>query len=140
MMDPRAANRSPAGFTLAEVLAALMLLAIVVPVAMEGVSLASRAGSLGQRKAAAARVAERVLGEYVATGRTETGTDAGSAVEDGLTYTWRLDRIPWAADPLEEVTVQVTFDVQGQARSLSLSTLRDPTRSAGTSGVASPES
>lgn len=140
MMHPRAANRSAAGFTLAEVLAALMLLAIVVPVAMEGVSLASRAGSLGQRKAAAARVAERVLGEYVATGRTETGTDAGTAVEEGIPYAWRLERSPWAADPLEEVTVQVTFDVQGQARSLSLSTLRDPTRSAGASGAASPES
>ncbi len=139
-MHRRFADSSAAGFTLAEVLAALALLAIVVPVAMEGVSLASRAGALGQRQAAAARVAERVLGEYVATGRTETGAETGSAVEEGLTYTWRLERTPWAADPLEEVTVQVTFDVQGQPRNLSLSTLLDPTRSAVASGAATPES
>ena len=139
-MHRRFADSSAAGFTLAEVLAALALLAIVVPVAMEGVSLASRAGALGQRQAAAARVAERVLGEYVATGRTETGAETGSAVEGGLTYTWRLERTPWAADPLEEVTVQVTFDVQGQPRNLSLSTLLDPTRSAVASGAATPES
>ena len=37
------------GFTLLEVLAALMLMAIVVPVAMQGMSIATRAGVLGQR-------------------------------------------------------------------------------------------
>jgi type II secretion system protein I len=132
----RDADSSSAGFTLAEVLAALALLAIVVPVALEAVSLASRAGSLGQRKAAAARVAERVLSEYTSTGRTETGSETGRAAEAGLTYAWRLERTPWAADPLEEVTVHVTFDVQGEARSLSLSTLVDPTRTAATPSVA----
>lgn len=134
-MPLRAADSSTAGLTLAEVLAALVLLAIVVPVALEAVSLASRAGSLGQRKAAAARVAERVLSEYVSTGRTETGSDTGSTAEAGLLYQWRLERTPWAADPLEEVTVQVTFDLQGETRSLSLSTLIDPTRTAATSGA-----
>ena len=39
------------GFTLAEVLAALLFLAILIPVTMHGVSVASRAGILGQRKA-----------------------------------------------------------------------------------------
>lgn len=127
------------GFTLAEVLAALVLLAIVVPVALEAVSVASRAGTVGQRQAAAARVAERVLGEYVSTGRTETGSDQGTAREDGVPYAWRLERSPWAADPLEEVTVLVTFDVQGQSRSLSLSTLLDPTRRPGEAASTLPE-
>lgn len=133
------ADHSRRGFTLAEVLAALVLLAVVVPVALEGVSVASRAGVTGQRQAAAARVAERVLGEFVSTGRTETGVESGTAREDGVTYTWRLDRIPWAADPLEEVTVRVSYDVQGQSRSLSLSTILDPTRRTSETSASSPE-
>jgi len=138
-MPARAPDSHRRGFTLAEVLAALALLAIVVPVALEGVSVASRAGMVGQRQAAAARVAERVLGEYVSTGRTENGSDRGTSREDGVGYAWRLERTPWAADPLEEVTVQVTFEVQDQSRILSLSTILDPTRQPGEASETTPE-
>lgn len=134
-----AADSSRRGFTLAEVLAALVLLAIVVPVALEGVSVASRAGVTGQRQAAAARVAERVLSEWVGTGRTETGSENGTDLQDGVTYAWRLERAPWAADPLEEVTVRVSYEVQGQARSFEMSTIVDPTRRASAASVTSPE-
>ena len=37
-------RRSAAGFTLAEVMAALVFMAIVIPVALEGLSIATRAG------------------------------------------------------------------------------------------------
>lgn len=134
-----AADHPGRGFTLAEVLAALVLLAVVVPVALEGVSVASRAGVTGQRQAAAARVAERVLGEFVSTGRTETGAESGTAREDGVAYTWRLERTPWAADPLEEVTVRVSYDVQGQSRSLAMSTILDPTRRSSEASATPPE-
>ena len=53
-------KRRRAAFTLAEVLAALLFMAIVIPVALEGLRIASLAGQVGERKAAAARVAERV--------------------------------------------------------------------------------
>ena len=39
-----------AGFTLAEVLAALVFMAILIPVALEGLSIASRAGEVAARK------------------------------------------------------------------------------------------
>ncbi len=139
MTTRSAADPSRHGFTLAEVLAALVLLAIVVPVALEGVSVASRAGANGQRQAAAARVAERVLAEWVSTGRTETGSENGTERQDGVTYAWRLERAPWAADPLEEVTVWVSYDVQGQAHSFELSTIVDPTRRTGETSIRSPE-
>src|SRR5258708_37139450 len=55
------------GYTLAEVLAALLFMAILIPVTMHGVSVSSRAGVLGQRKATAMRIAERVLDESIIT-------------------------------------------------------------------------
>lgn len=115
------------GFTLAEVLASLTLMAVVVPVAMEGVSVANRAGTLGSRKAVATRIAQRVLNEAVATG--QIGTTSGQAAETDGIYQWRLQSEPWTLDALELVTVQVTFNLQGSAYDLSVSTLYDPTAS-----------
>ena len=54
-------RRRCAGFTLAEVLAALLFMAIVIPTAIEAMHLASRAGSVAARKSEAAVVAQRVL-------------------------------------------------------------------------------
>src|SRR5689334_15182452 len=60
-------NSTRAGFTLAEVLAALALMAIVIPVAVHGMRVASLAGVVAQRKALAARIGERLLNETVVT-------------------------------------------------------------------------
>jgi len=61
----RPARLRPAGpasaFTLAEVLAALLFMAIVIPVAIEGMHIASLAGTVAARKGEAARVAQRLL-------------------------------------------------------------------------------
>ena len=54
-------DRGRAGFTLAEVLAALLFMAIVIPVAVQGLQIASRAGSVSERKALGARLAESKL-------------------------------------------------------------------------------
>ena len=59
------AKRGRGAFTLAEVLAALAFMAIVIPVAIQGLRIANLAGQVGQRKAAAGRIAERVLNEWI---------------------------------------------------------------------------
>src|SRR4051812_29347373 len=79
------------GFTLAEVLAALLFMAILIPVTMQAVSVASRAGNLGQRKAAAARIAERVLDEQVVSGLIGTSaTPYGTITEGDIDYPWTI--------------------------------------------------
>src|SRR2546429_9589111 len=62
-----------AAFTLAEVLAALLFMAIVIPVALEGMHVATRAGSVAVRKREAARVAERILNESIITTNWNNG-------------------------------------------------------------------
>lgn len=120
------ADRRLFGFTLAEVVAALTLMAIVIPVAMEGMSIASRAGSLGQRKAAATRVAHRVMNELIATGQIVSSGQSGTASEDTQDFTWRMETGSWSVDALEVVTVTVSFQLQGSPFEVSISTLRDP--------------
>jgi prepilin-type N-terminal cleavage/methylation domain-containing protein len=129
-MTSRAHSHFCRGFTLAEVLAALLLMAIIVPVALQGVQIASRAGLLGQRKAAAMRVAERVLNEQLATGGLTQSTSSGTAPEGDQTYAWSLQAETWPEDAMNVVTVRVIFNVQGTDYSVSLSSLYDPAASA----------
>ena len=112
-----------AGFTLVEVLAALLMMAIVIPVAMEGMSIASRAGVLGQRKATAMRIAERVLTELIIEGETNQTSSSGVTADGDTSYSWSMRTEPWAEDAMLELTVVVTFTVQGSEFNVSASTL-----------------
>jgi hypothetical protein len=74
-----------------EVLAALLMMSIVVPVTMQAVSVASRAGLMGQRKTAAMRVADRILNETVISAQALSTSSSGSIVEGDATYVLELD-------------------------------------------------
>jgi prepilin-type N-terminal cleavage/methylation domain-containing protein len=125
--ERRSARRA---FTLVEVLASLMLIALVVPVAMEAMAVASRVGELGQRKAAAMRVGERVLGELLAEGQLATGATSGVAQEGPFEYPWSARLENWPEDALQQVTVTVTFSVRGTAQEIALATLLPATGTA----------
>ena len=120
----RSSNVERAGFTLAEVLAALVFMAIVIPVALQGMRIASRAGSVAERKATAMRLAERKLNELIVTGQWQSAAQRGTIREGYQTYNWTLDSEPWAADSaMRLLTVHVVVPVQGQDYDVPLSTL-----------------
>ena len=115
-------NRKRAAFTLAEVLAALLFLAIVIPTAVEAVHVASLAGEVAARKSGAVRVAERVLNESLVT-TNWTSQQSGTVTEGVVDYQWKLTSQNWPQEALQQVTSQVTFTAQGRNYSVSLSTL-----------------
>lgn len=125
----RAGRRRRQGFTLVEVLASLLLMAIVIPVAMEGMSVASRVGILGQRKAAAMRVAERVLNELIVEQQTQQNSSTGTTVDGDTTYPWSMRVENWTEDAMQQLTVTVIFTVQGQNYDVSVTTLLPATAS-----------
>lgn len=116
-------KRGKAAFTLAEVLAALVFMAIVIPVAIEGLQIANLAGQVGQRKAIAARIAERVLNELTVTGQTLNNAQSGVIDEGPHEYKWTSRSENWSQDTMRLVTVQVGFAVQGRDYDVRLSTL-----------------
>ena len=120
-------TRRVAAFTLAEVLAALMFLAIVIPVAVEGMEIASHAGEVATRKGDAARIAEQVLNENLVTTNWNTGLQNGTIVENGQSYSWTLRSEAWTGDPaqnaMQQLSVDVNYTVQSRAYTVSLSTL-----------------
>jgi type II secretory pathway pseudopilin PulG len=111
------------GFTLAEVLAALTFMAIVIPVAVEGLRVANRAGVVAQRKTVAARVAERVLNESLLGSQPLMGGRNGAVQEGAIDYRWSIRSTIWPEDSMRLVTAEVIFLVQGQEYDVQLSTL-----------------
>ena len=129
MTRGRARKRSAAGFTLAEVLAALLFMAIVIPAAVEGLHIASLAGNVAARKGEAARVAQRLLIESLVTTNWNQSVQSGTLVEGRRQFRWTLHNEPWDQDPYQDVmrllSVEVTFTAQNRDYSVRLSTLVD---------------
>jgi type II secretory pathway pseudopilin PulG len=124
-----ARRRSTAGFTLAEVLAALLFMAIVIPVAIEGMHIASRAGTVSERKGEAARVAQRLLAETLVTTNWNQAVQGGTLTEGQRQFTWTMHSDPWNQDPsqnvIRQLSVEVKFTAQGQEYAVRMSTLVD---------------
>jgi hypothetical protein len=122
---------SASAFTLAEVLAALVFMAIVIPVALEALSVASRAGEVAARKAGAALVAERIINENIVTTNWDRAVQNGTARQGLRDFRWTMRNEPWTEDPnqnaLRLLSVEVTFAAQGRDYAVKLSTLVDST-------------
>lgn len=126
--SPSATEDTREAFTLVETLVALTVMAIVIPVTLEGMSSVNRAAILGQRKETAARVAERVLNEYLIASTQSAGSQEGSLTEGGVSYRWSIETATWPVDSMTQLTAHVAFDVQGSHCDVSVSTLAEPTQ------------
>ena len=111
-------------YTLIEVLAALLLLAIVIPVALEALDTASLAGDVAARKGEAARVADNVLNQCIITTNWSLGTQSGTINDSGRAFSWTINSQTWSVDSaMQMLTAQVQFSVQGRDYSVQMSTL-----------------
>ena len=110
-------------FTLAEVLAALLFLAIVIPAVVETLHVASLAGEVAARKGAAARVADRVLNESLVMTNWNNGAQSGTVTEGALDFHWILSSQNWPQDSMQLLTAEVKYTAQGRDYSVKLSTL-----------------
>ena len=118
-------NRA-AAFTLAEVLAALLFLAIVIPAAVEALHISSLAGEVAARKGKAARIADRILNESLVTTNWNHGMQSGTVTEGTLDFRYKLTTENWPQDAIQLVTAEVTFSAKGHDYSVKVSTLANP--------------
>jgi Tfp pilus assembly protein PilV len=119
-------NRRRAGYTLAETLAALLFLAIVIPAVVEALHVAGRAGTVSIRRAVAARIAERMLTEATLYTNLSSTAQSGTQVEGAVDYQWTVTRENWVQSSLPQLTAEVRFLTQGQESLVRLSTLGHP--------------
>ena len=116
-------RRHESAFTLAEVLAAMLFLAIVIPVAVEALHVASLAGEVAARKGAAGRIADRILNESLVTTNWSGSVQSGTVSEEALDFRWTLTSQNWPQDSMQMLTAEVKFLAQGKDYSVKLSTL-----------------
>lgn len=103
----------------------MVFMAIVIPVAVAGLRIASLAGEVGSRKAVACRVAERQLNEALITGQLNKSSQSGTVREGVIDYQWRISVEPSGLDSLSTATAKVTFLAQGREYDVNVSTLVD---------------
>ena len=107
----------------------MLFMAIVIPVAMQGLRVASLAGEVAQRKMVAVRIANKLLNELKVTGRLQNSGQTGVVQESGMTYRWSVKDESWTEDSLVQMTVGtliVSFTAQGKNYDVRLSTLQAP--------------
>ena len=125
------AQRAHRGFTLIEVLATLLLVGIVLPVTMRGMSLALAAASSARHTAEATSLAETKLSELTTDTLSATTDASGDFGTDYPGYTWASQRASRDYG-LTEVVLRVSWIERGRTKSLIVSTLMyEPTSMGG---------
>ncbi len=113
------------GFTFIETLAAMLFMAILIPVAMEGLMLANTVQLRASRKRIATELATRLLNESVVTQTWRDGDQNGDFGTDFPAFRWKLTSQSWTEDTMRLVTVEVTYTVQNREFTERLTTLAD---------------
>jgi type II secretory pathway pseudopilin PulG len=120
-------RKRAAAFTLVEVLAAMVFMAIVIPVVVEALHVSSMSGEYAARKAEAARVADKVLNENLSQSNASIGGQSGTVIDNGHEYRWTISSQPWSQDAtMQLTTAEVKFSVAGRECSVHLDTLANP--------------
>ena len=126
----RSTRRRPAaaarrrGLTLVEVLATIVMMAIVLPAAMQGIALCTSTSVVARQRSEAAALAEAKLSELIATGEWQFGALSGDFGEEWPDYRWSGSAAAWSADPtMTELYVRVYWVSRQQEREVLLTTL-----------------
>lgn len=129
MTHPATTSRPGAGgrgFTLAEVLVTMALLAVVVPAAMQGMSLCLDTGDRARLREQASSLAQGKLAELCAAGQYQQANVEGDFGTDWPKYRWQAAISSYDAT-LRQVSVTVSWDRAGREHTLTLTSLAYPT-------------
>ena len=112
------------GFTLVELLATLVLVAAILPVAMKGIAMATTLAGLAQQRMTATTLAENRMANLLITQTWQDGSLTGDFADEGYPqFSWRADVSDWSGVAVRQLTVSVNWERRGHERSVSLSTL-----------------
>ena len=143
--SPRIRRRS--GFTLVEVLASLLFLAIAVPAIVGALGIASRTSEMAERSSLAGSLAENKLNEMLVDSAWQSAAQTnGDFGTDFPLYRWQMSTQAWAGTTantgttstntsgtgtMTELAVEVFYPVQGNEHSVRLTTLVSTTATTG---------
>lgn len=127
---------SPRAFTLIEVLAVLVLVAIVLPIAMKGVTLSMQTAARARQLTEAGQLASNKLNELVILKDPALFDSTGDFAESDE-YRWASHSVARSTG-LYEVSVRVAFVAQGLEQTVTISTLAAPDLTSTTTTASTP--
>lgn len=116
-------GRRCGGFTFIELLATIVFLGIIMPVAMRSIGLCTRLGGQSRKQIEAASLARTKLTELTCTGDWQSGEKSGDFGEDWPGYRWDTTVSSWSESEVSQLELKVTWTSQGRERSVILTTL-----------------
>lgn len=111
------------GFTLMEILAALLLIGLVLPVVMKGVSIAHILASDSTRRYEAINLAELKLDEILLEEEWDNSSASGSFDDEYNQYQWIMETSGRTVAGLKQIDLSVFWEQRGRQRQITLSTL-----------------
>ncbi len=114
------------GFTFIELLATVVLIGIIMPVAMHSIALCASLGGQARRQMEAASLAGSKLTELSASDDWKTSQKAGDFGDDWPGYRWTADVSSWTDSTMSQLDLTVFWQSRGKERSVKLSTLVNP--------------
>ena len=121
------ATRRPShGFTLIEVLATVVLIGIIMPVAMRSIGLCTRLAGQSRCQMEAASLAKLKLTELTVSGDWQNGNQRGDFGEDWPQYEWAAKLTNWTDASVRQLDLTVSWLSSGRKREVTLSTLLYP--------------
>ena len=123
----RIAERSRrGGFTFIELLATVVLIGIIMPVAMHCIALCASLGGQARRQIEAASLARTRLTELSVSDDWKTSQKAGDFGDDWPGYRWTAEVSSWTDSTMSQLDLTVFWQSRGKERSVTLSTLVNP--------------
>lgn len=112
------------GFTLMEILAALLLVGLVLPAAMKGVSVVMVLASDSARRYEALDLAEMKLAEILVQEDWQSGSSSGTFEDEQYaSYDWILEVSDWTTEDIQQINLSVTWQQRNRTRDITLTTL-----------------
>ncbi len=111
------------GLTLAEVLATVAIMAIVLPVIMQAISISTALASTTRLRSQATYLAEMKLDELVASGEWKTAALGGDFGAQWPGFRWESAVNDWDEADMRQLQVSVRYFARGQDREIVLTTL-----------------
>lgn len=103
----------------------MVFMAILIPVVLEAITIANRAGIGAIRMNTASTMGNNLLHELILDNQWQNAGGSGDFGTEHPGYKWQLNQASWTEDTMRLLTLEVFYPVQGQERSIVLSTLVD---------------
>jgi hypothetical protein len=106
-----------------EILVTVVMIALIIPIAMKGISIATSVSSDSNRKLRAINLAENRLAEVLIDEEWRNSSESGIFTDEIFQYKWQMNTSEQGEDNLKQIAMKVSWERQGRERNVTLYTL-----------------